>query len=106
MSKATGQSVQQCKYRHASRVCYLQLLALQLARGVRSILYRIRRAVYIHTPLRWFSELDFSTSKRVLIPNDTYSESSRRDDSNTELYGTDTIPTAEISTMEKSAQRV
>ena len=30
-------------------------------------------------PLRWFSKLDCSTAKRAPIPNDTCSESSRRD---------------------------
>ena len=35
-----------------------------------------------HTPLGRFSKLDCSTTKRVPIPNDKSSESSRRDVSN------------------------
>ena len=47
-----------------------------------------------------FSKLDGSTTKRVPIPNDKSSESSRRDVSDADSYGTDTIPTiVEISTM-------
>ena len=40
-----------------------------------------------HTPLGRFSKLDCSTTKRVPIPNDTSSESSRRDVSNADLFG-------------------
>ena len=54
-----------------------------------------------HTPttLRRFCKLECSTTKRVPIPNDTSSESSRRDVYNADL-DTDTIPTVETSTME------
>ena len=57
-----------------------------------------------HTPLGRLSKLHCSTPmRRVPIPNDTSSESSRRDVSNAELLGTDAIPTAvEISSMEMS----
>ena len=55
---------------------------------------------HYHTPLRLFSEPDCSTTERVPIPNDTSSERSRRDASNADLFGTDTIPTVGISTME------
>ena len=57
-----------------------------------------------HTPLGRFSKLDCSTTKRVLIPNGTYSARSRRNVSNAVFFGTDTIPTVEISTMVRSAQ--
>ena len=53
-----------------------------------------------HTPLGRFSELDCSTTKRLPIANDTASESSRRDVSNPDLFGTDTTQTVEISGME------
>ena len=46
-----------------------------------------------HTPLGRFSKLDYSTTKRMPMPNDTSSESSRRDVSSAELLGIDTIPT-------------
>ena len=39
------------------------------------------------------------------MPNDTASESSRRDVSNADLLGTDTIPTVGISTMKQSTPR-
>ena len=51
-----------------------------------------------HTPLGGVSELDYSTTKRVRIPNDASSESSRRHVSNAVLFDADTIPTVEIST--------
>ena len=53
-----------------------------------------------HTPLGRFSKLDCSTAKRVAIPNDTSSESSRRDVCIADLFGIDPIPTVEISTTE------
>ena len=55
-----------------------------------------------HTSLGWFSKLDCSTTKKVpvLIPNDTSSECSRRDDTNADVCGTDSIPTVETSSME------
>ena len=43
-----------------------------------------------HTPLGRFSKLDCSTIKIVSIPNDTFSESSRRDVSGADLFGTGT----------------
>ena len=46
---------------------------------------RICTTVYNHTPLRRFSKLDCSTAKRVSMPNDTSSESSRRDVFNADL---------------------
>ena len=71
----------------------------------------LHTTVYIthHTPLGRFSKLDCdcSTTKRVPvpIPNDTSSESSRRDVSNADLFGTSIFPTAvEMSSMEKSAE--
>ena len=54
-----------------------------------------------HTPLGRLFKLDCSTTKRVPISSDTPSESSRRDLSNADLVGTDTmIPRVEISSME------
>ena len=50
--------------------------------------------VYI-TPPGGFPKLDCSTTKRVTIPTDASSESSRRD---AVLFGADTVPTVEIST--------
>ena len=50
-----------------------------------------------------FSTLDYSTAERVPVPNGTSSESSRRDVSSADLFGTDNGPTVwsvEISTME------
>ena len=55
--------------------------------------YSVYDGVY-HTPLGRLSKLDRWTTKRVPIvpiPNHTYSESSRRDDSNAELCCTDTL---------------
>ena len=46
--------------------------------------YRIR--LCISHPWGVFSKLDRSTTKRVPIPNDTFSESSRRDGSNAERF--------------------
>ena len=65
-------------------------------RDMSSLLYT---TVYIYTPLGRFSDLDCSTSERVLIPNDTSSASSPRAVFNADLVGTGTIPTVEISTM-------
>ena len=56
--------------------------------------------MFITHPWGGFSKLDCSTTKRVPIPNDTSSESSRRDVSSADLFGSGTIPTVEISTME------
>ena len=64
-----------------------------------SVTYTVHDGVY-HTPLRRFPKLDSSATKRVPIPNGTSSESSRREVSNAELFGTDTISTMETSTME------
>ena len=52
-----------------------------------------------HTPLGrvFFFKLDYSTTKKVLIPNDTSSDSSRQDVSDAGLFGTDTIPTAAVA---------
>ena len=50
--------------------------------------YRIRSTTVCmvhYTPLGRFSKVDCSTTKRVPIPNDTSSESSRRDAFNTDL---------------------
>ena len=55
--------------------------------------YRTRRCLQ-RTPLGRFSKVELSTTKMVpvvLIRNYTSSESSRRDVSNTDLFGTDTI---------------
>ena len=55
---------------------------------------------HYHAPLERFSKLDCSTAKRVPIPNDSSSESSRRDVSSADLLSTDTavnIPTVEVS---------
>ena len=57
--------------------------------------------VYITLPWGGGSRLDCSTTKRVPIPNDASSESSRRDVSNAVLFGADTIPTVEISTSSR-----
>ena len=54
-----------------------------------------------HTPQGRFSKVDCSIPKRVPIPNDTSPENSRRDDSNAGRFGTGTIPTVEISAMDK-----
>ena len=64
-----------------------------------------------HTPLDRFPKLDCSATKRVPMPNDTSSESSRRDVFNGDLYGTGgTVPTVtttvEISTMENRPRGV
>ena len=63
--------------------------------------YHIGRCVSLPL-LGRFSKLDCSTTKRVPvpIPNDMSSESSRRDVSNADTFGTDTIPTVEISIMQ------
>ena len=61
--------------------------------------YRTPRCVS-HTPLGRFSKLNFSATKRAPMPNDTSSESSRVDVSKADLFDTDTIPTAGMSTME------
>ena len=61
--------------------------------------------VYKDTPLGRFSKLDFSTSKRLPIPDDASSESSRRDVPNAGLSGADISPTAEISSMENRPRR-
>ena len=58
------------------------------------------RGVYDVTPLGRFSKLDCSRIKRVLTANDTSSESSQRHVSNDDLFGTETIPIVEISSME------
>ena len=47
-----------------------------------------------------FSKSDCSATKRVPAPNDTSSESSRRDVSNADYFGAGAIPPVEISTME------
>ena len=60
--------------------------------------YPIRRCT--SHPLGRFSKLDCSTTKRVPIPNDAFSESSHRDVSNADRFGTGSIPTVEISRME------
>ena len=61
-----------------------------------------------HTPLGrvFFFKLDYSTTKKVLIPNDTSSDSSRQDVSDAGLFGTDTIPTVEIWIMENRPRGV
>ena len=56
--------------------------------------------LHYDTPLGRSSKLDCSTTKKVPIPNDTSSESSRRDAYNADLFGTVIIPAVEISTME------
>ena len=56
----------------------------------------------------FFFKLDFSTTKRVPILNDTSSEGSRRDVCNADVFDTGAIPTAvEIPNIDhgKSAQR-
>ena len=63
--------------------------------------YRIGRCMSLyHTPLVRFSKLDCSTTKRVLLPNDTPAETSRRGVYNADLVGAGTSPTVEISTTE------
>ena len=59
-----------------------------------------RTAHITHTLRRFFQALDCSTTKRVPIPNDASSESPRLDVSYAGLFGTDGIPTDEISTMD------
>ena len=49
-------------------------------------------------PLGWFSKLDCSTTEMVVIPNDTSSESCRRDVSNSDLFVA--ISNVETSTIE------
>ena len=58
--------------------------------------YRTRRCIS-YSP-GGVSKLDCSTTRRVPIPNDASSESSRRNVSNAILFGARTIPTVEIST--------
>ena len=67
--------------------------------------YRIRRCIS-HTPLGRLSKPDCSTTKRGAIPNDTSSESSRRDISNADIFGTVTAPTVEIPSMENQSSGV
>ena len=74
-------------HHHAARVSHIQL------------------PVY-HTPMGRFSKADCSTTKRVQTPNDTSSESSRRDVSNADSFDNDTIPPVEISTMENRPRGV
>ena len=52
------------------------------------------------------SKVDCSTTKRVPIPNETSSESSRRDVSKADRFGVDTIPTVEMSRMENRIRGV
>ena len=48
-----------------------------------------------HIPLRWFSKSSIARQPRGYLYRTTcLAESSRRDDSNTDLFGTGTIPTA------------
>ena len=66
------------------------------------LVYHRRCTSHYHTPLVRYSKLDSSTTKRVPIPNDTSTspEISRRDVSNADLFGTDTVAAAvEISTI-------
>ena len=56
------------------------------------------------TSLVRFSKLDFSTTKRVVIPNHTSPESSWRDVWNADRFGTDTDSTVEISRVENRPQ--
>ena len=51
------------------------------------------------TPLRRSSNIDSSTTKKMLIPNDVSSGNFRRDVSNADRFGTDTGPTVEISSI-------
>ena len=74
-------------HHHAARVSHIQL------------------PVY-HTPMGRFSKADCSTTKRVQTPNDTSSESSRRDISNADIFGTVTAPTVEIPSMENQSSGV
>ena len=62
------------------------------------------RAGYMTHPWSVLSKIDCSTTKRVPIPNDTSSESSRRDVYNADPIGTDTIPTMGDINHRKSAQ--
>ena len=61
-----------------------------------------------HASLGPFPKLDCSATKRVPVPilNDTSSEGSGRDDSGTVFFGTDTILSVEISTMENRPRGV
>ena len=52
-----------------------------------------------NTPLGRFSKLDCSPTKTVPIANENSSGSSRRDASYADIFGTDTVPDAEISSM-------
>ena len=54
-----------------------------------------------HAPLVRCSNLDCSKTKRTPIPIDSSPESSRRNVFKADLFGTGTIPTVEISSMEK-----
>ena len=68
--------------------------------------YCIRRCVsHYHTHLGQFSKIDYSTAKRMPTPNDTCSESALRQVPNADLVGTGSIPTVEISSMEKRPGR-
>ena len=71
------------------------------------LLQRYVHTVYdgvCHTPLGRFSKRDCSLIKRVPVPNDTCSESSRRDVSNADLLGTGTISNCGDIDHGKSAQ--
>ena len=54
-----------------------------------------------HTPMRRFSKLDCWTTNAVpiVMPNDTSTESSRQH-AYADLFGSDTLPTADVSSME------
>ena len=69
-----------------------------------NMITHIRRCISHPPGACFFFKLDCSTTKRVPIPNDTSSDSSRRDVSNAELLGTDAIPAVEISRYGKSPQ--
>ena len=58
-----------------------------------------------HAPLVRCSNLDCSKTKRTPIPIDSSPESSRRNVFKADLFGTGTIPTVEISSMEKNRPR-
>ena len=58
----------------------------------------VNRVIPYHPPPSGVvSKLDCSTTKRVPIPNETSSGSSRRGVSDADLSGTDTIPTVDLS---------
>lgn len=67
-----------------------------------SIVY-CRRHEVSH-PLDWFSQRDYSATKRMYSSNDPFSESDRRDGSNTVMFGFATLSVVEYSSFENHSR--